>query len=41
MSDYPEPDEQELEAAMQLHRRQISTETIKQGSSHLFLRYLF
>ena len=29
MSDYPEPDEQELEAAMQLHRRQIFTETIK------------
>ena len=29
MSDYPETDEQELEAAMQLHRRQISTETIK------------
>ena len=29
MSDYPEPDEQELEAAMQLHRRQISTETIE------------
>jgi GTP cyclohydrolase I len=29
MSDYPEPDEQELEVAMQLHRRPISTETIK------------
>lgn len=29
MSDYPESDEQELEAAMQLHHRQISTETIK------------
>ena len=29
MSDYPESDEQELEAAMQLHRRQISTETIQ------------
>ena len=29
MSNYPEPDEQELEAAMQLHRRQISTETIQ------------
>lgn len=29
MSDYPESDEQELEAAMQLRHRQISTETIK------------
>jgi GTP cyclohydrolase I len=29
MFDYAEPDEQELEAAEQLHHRQISTETIK------------